>query len=201
MYPGKKQEPETGKRFPAMFSGKNPDDCDEEDKGHSCSIRQVEITIKDLPGYLHRLRSLSTEYGLHIILFNEEMMAGIAHVGMALSHAFRAVKSGTCISSSVEIEALLYAAGSRQVIDGAKFGLHEGVNRAYLCLCPDSEDVWNILSNEMHLSSDDWEVLGNIKKSRLISAFGVTAPELSVTGEDRLKDLVLERVALLDVNK
>jgi KEOPS complex subunit Cgi121 len=175
--------------------------CIPEDPGYSCSVRQVVLTINDIPGFLKRLKTLSTEYQSHIILFNEEMMAGKAHVDRALYHAFRAAASGTCISSSVEIEALLYAAGSRQVIEGAKFGIHEGVNRAYLCLCPESDRIWSILSDEMSVSSENWEIIDCSKKSQLMAAFNVTDKELAVTGDDRLKDLVIERVALLEVYK
>jgi KEOPS complex subunit Cgi121 len=175
--------------------------CITENPGHSCSVRQVVLTINDIPGFLQHLKNLSSEYRSHIILFNEEMMAGKAHVDRALYHAFRAAASGTCISSSVEIEALLYAAGSRQVIEGAKFGIHQGVNRAYLCLCPDSEEIWRILSGEIAVSSDDWEIIDSSKKSRLLEAFNVTDKELAVTGDDRLRDLVIERVALLEVYK
>jgi KEOPS complex subunit Cgi121 len=181
--------------------GKNTHFCEPEHIGHSCSIRQVVCIVDDISGLLHHLKDLSTEYGSHIILFNEEMMAGKAHVDSALYHAFRAAGSGSCISSSVEIEALLYAAGSRQVVDGAKFGIHQGVNRAYLCLCPDSEEIWRILSGEMTVSADDWEMIDSNKKSRLMAAFNVTDKELAVTGEDRLRDLVIERVALLEVYK
>ena len=199
MHPDKKPEPGA---CPSGWSfAMDRKFCCQEDCNITCSIRKVILTVTDVPGYLKRLRSLSTEYGSHIILFNEEMMAGIAHVETALIHAFRAVASGTCISSSVEIEALLYAAGSRQVIEGVKFGLHEGINRAYLCLCPEREIIWSILSKEATLSSDDWDVFDSAKLSRLISLFNVTPEELAVTGDARLTELVLERVALLDVYK
>src|SRR5271157_132835 len=117
-----------------------------------CSVRQVEFTITDLHSYLHHLRDLSARFGSHIICFNAEMVSGKAHVSMALSHAYRAEKKGTRISGSIEIEALLYAAGSRQIIDGAKFGLHEGMNRAYLCLCPEHAELSGILSDEMKIT-------------------------------------------------
>jgi KEOPS complex subunit Cgi121 len=169
--------------------------------GNACGIRQVAFTIYDISDFLGHLRTLSMDYGSHIILFDKEMMAGRGHVDTALSHAFRAMGSDTCISSSVEIEALLYAAGSRQVIEGARFGVHEGVNLAYLCLCPDNREVWNILSHDMKETSDDWEEIDRSKKFRLMSIFNVTMEELAVAGEDRLKDLVVERVALLDAYK
>jgi KEOPS complex subunit Cgi121 len=169
--------------------------------GHPCSIRQVEFTVSDIPDFLGHLRTLSTDCGSHIILFDKDMMAGRGHVDSALFHAFRAKGSDTCVSSSVEIEALLYAAGSRQVIEGTKFGIHEGINLAYLCLCPDNEEVWRTLSREMKETPDNWEEINEEKKSRLISIFNVTAEELAVAGESRLKDLVMERVALLDAYK
>ena len=174
---------------------------DSPETGHPCSIRQVVFTTNDIPGFLRRLRTISADFGSHIILFDKEMMAGRSHVNIALSHAFRAAGSNTCISSSVEIEALLYAAGSRQVIDGTRFGIHEGVNLAYLCLCPDNKEAWNILSHDMKETSDEWERIDAIKRSRLMSIFNITPEELRVAGEDRLKDLVMERVALLDAYK
>ena len=168
---------------------------------HPCSVRQVMFTIDNIPDFLRHLRALSNDHGSHIIIFDREMMAGRGHVNTALSHAFRALGSATCISSSVEIEALLYAAGSRQVIDGTKFGIHGGVNHAYLCLCPDNRQVWEILSRQMEEISEDWEGIDDSKRSRLMSAFNVTAEELAVTGVARLKELVMERVALLDAYK
>jgi tRNA threonylcarbamoyladenosine modification (KEOPS) complex Cgi121 subunit len=38
-------------------------------------------------------------------------------------------------------------------------------------------------------------------EKRLLDFFGLTDEELGAVGEDRLEYLVLERVALLDVNK
>jgi tRNA threonylcarbamoyladenosine modification (KEOPS) complex Cgi121 subunit len=39
------------------------------------------------------------------------------------------------------------------------------------------------------------------KAARLASLFGITPEELDAAGPDRLVDLVLERVALLEVSK
>ena len=179
----------------------NAGSCIPEFAVHPCSVRQVVFTVDNIPGFLRHLRALSDEHGSHIIIFDKEMMAGRGHVNTALSHAFRASGSATCISSSVEIEALLYAAGSRQVIDGTKFGIHDGVNQAYLCLCPDSQQVWETLSRQMKETYDDWEWIDDSKKLRLMSVFNITEEELAVTGVARLKELVMERVALLDAYK
>ena len=53
----------------------------------------------------------------------------------------------------------------------------------------------------MTTSSEDWEQITDEKLNVLISLFSITDEELTVTGRNRVKDLVLERVALLGINK
>jgi tRNA threonylcarbamoyladenosine modification (KEOPS) complex Cgi121 subunit len=53
----------------------------------------------------------------------------------------------------------------------------------------------------MTVSTGDWEQMTDDKIKVLNSVFGITNDEIAVTGKDRIKDLVLERVALLEVNK
>ena len=48
---------------------------------------------------------------------------------------------------------------------------------------------------------EDWSLMSEEKKSRLIQFFEVTSEELEVTGPDRLTDLICERCALLAVNR
>ena len=54
----------------------------------------------------------------------------------AVAQAARAFQEGTNISNTLEMEALLYAAGSRQCNIASSFGIHEGENRIYLCCSP-----------------------------------------------------------------
>ncbi|MEI7434266.1 MAG: KEOPS complex subunit Cgi121 [Methanomicrobiales archaeon] len=164
-------------------------------------IRQVSFQVRDTGSFLSWLRDLSNRNGVSIVCFNAELMAGHEHVISAMFHAKRAMKKGTCISSSFEIEALLYAAGSRQCQDAAKFGVHQGLNNCYLCIYPINPQVWSDLSPVMTISTDDWERMTDEKMTVLTSVFGITNDEIVVTGKDRIKDLVLERVALLEVNK
>jgi KEOPS complex subunit Cgi121 len=97
------------------------------------------------------------------------------------------------------MEALLYASGNRQCSAAERFGIHEGENRAYVCLCPPIEAALRDLSGIMEFVDEDWETLPGEKQVRLAEAFGITPGELAATGPGRLRDLVLERVALLEV--
>jgi KEOPS complex subunit Cgi121 len=164
-------------------------------------IRQVSFQVRDIGSFLSWLRAISTRNGVIIVCFNAELMAGQEHVTSAMLHANRAKNKGTCISSSFEIEALLYAAGSRQCQDAAKFGVHQGLNKCYLCIYPVNPLVWSELLTVMTVSTEDWEIMTDDKMKVITSAFSITNDEIAVTGKDRIKDLVLERVALLEVNK
>jgi KEOPS complex subunit Cgi121 len=164
-------------------------------------ISQVCFQVREIGGFLTWLRDVSNRNGVSIVCFNADLMAGKPHVISAMLHALRAMRNGTCISSSFEIEALLYASGSRQCQEGVKFGVRQGMNRCYLCVYPVNPQVWPELSGEMTFSSDDWEPITDEKMEVLVPLFGITNKEVEVTGKNRIRDLVLERVALLDVNK
>lgn len=166
---------------------------------NDCCIVQFEIEIDEPDRYLMKVRQIGSHYGVHIILFNAEMMAGMAHVCSALKHAFRAFDQGTAISNSPEMEALLYASGTRQCRSGLRFGIRPGKNRAYLCICPGERKVLDDLLEDGTVVHEDWSILSPEKAERLMDLFGITPEELDVSGRERLTDLILERVALLEV--
>ncbi len=160
----------------------------------------MRVTIEDLGGFLQRINCIAARAGTHIILFDASRMAGKAHVMAALHHAFRSLENDTMISARVEVEALLYAAGSRQIVEGIQFGVHAGENMAYLCLCPESREAWEELAPLFSPADDeDWESIDPEKAALLCSLFSITPRELEVCGIERLQDLVIERVALLEV--
>lgn len=164
-----------------------------------CGIRQVILEIDDVDRFLLILKSLGERTHTHIIIFNSEMMAGRKHVISALSHAIRADTGKRRISNRLEMEALLYASGSRQCINGMKFGVHAGTNRSYLCLCPWKEPAWSELSKISSPCSDDWDTISSEKARLLMDLFEITSVEVEVAGGiQKIRDLVLERVALLD---
>jgi len=167
-----------------------------------CSIHQVRISIPDRESFLWKIRKITESRRVHIILLDADRMAGRGHVQSALMHAFRAREKGWMISGRVEVEALLYAAGSRQIVQGAKFGIHEGENRVYLCICPDNRAAWEDLGGLCSpADNEDWETLSPEKITRLCELFSITPQELEVCGVERLPELVIERVALLEVSR
>jgi KEOPS complex subunit Cgi121 len=164
-----------------------------------CTIVQFRIVIDDPEEFLRNVRRIGQRFGVNIVFFNSEMMAGISHVCSALQHAIRAFHKGTAISNSLEMEALLYASGSRQCQTGMRFGLHPGINLTYLCICPGNEEALGELLKHGEIVRDNWEIISPEKMERLVDLFEISPKEMGITGESRITDIVIERVALLEI--
>jgi len=167
----------------------------------SCEIGVAEVTIRDRAALLGVLREVAGRYAARIVCFDAEKLAGRAHAEAALRHAHRSFAQGSAISNSFEMEALLYAAGTRQCSAAVSFGLHDGENHLYVCCCPAPEGIWRDLAVHMQFGGEPDECISKEKAARLATLFDITPEEIVATGEDRIRDLVLERVALLDVCK
>ena len=165
-------------------------------------IRAATCAIADRVAFLEAIRAVAEAYDVHIICFNADMLAGMQHARAALDHAVRSFESGNAISNTLEMETLLYAAGSRQCSIGASFGIHEGDNRLWVCCYPDPcEKVFAALRSILEfVPGDSWNRIDPERQERLMTLFDISSKELQTQGvESRFVDLVLERVALLDV--
>lgn len=163
-------------------------------------IRYGAVTIGDPAALLALVRQIAEETGTWIVLFDADRMAGRAHAKAALLHAARSWRRGDPIARTFEMEALLYAAGTRQTRIGRTFGLHEGENRCWIAVAPPNDRAWGRLADLIRFEPEPCGVEPE-GRQRLCDLFGVTAAELEVVGEERLHELVLERVALLDANR
>lgn len=165
-----------------------------------CDIREAFIEIPALPAFLETIKGISESTGTHIICFNADELAGRAHARKAVRHALRACQEGRAIAKTLEMETLLYAAGTRQCRVATDLGLHAGTNRCYVCLCPPSEAAVAALGAVLTWTEDDWEEIDEQKQRRLMERFGITPEELDAAG-GRIRSLVFERIALLEVNR
>jgi KEOPS complex subunit Cgi121 len=162
-------------------------------------IRQAIMTVYDRDATLRLIQEIGRHYSVNIICFNAEMLAGREHADAAIQHARRSIISLKPISNSFEMESLLFAAGSRQCSVAAAFGIHEGENKMFVCLYPNHEEAWKVLAHHMRFVLETWDEWPLQKVARLISLFGITQDELETVDHSHLKDLILERIALLEV--
>jgi KEOPS complex subunit Cgi121 len=163
-------------------------------------IRTARCTIRDRSSFLVNLQAIALAHSTHIICFNADMIAGRLHAQAAVSHAVRAFLEGVNISNTHEMEALLYAAGSRQCNIAASFGIHEGENKVFICCFPEQEEVWNALEYLFQFAGENWDLIVQEKRDQLMKSYAISSEELEAAGgDDRIVGLVLERVALLQV--
>ncbi len=167
--------------------------------GENYEIRRAKMTVNDRDGCLLMIQEIARQHSTHIVCFDADKLAGQEHADTAIRHAQRSILSAKPISNSFEMEALLFAAGSRQCSVAALFGIHEGDNNMFVCSYPAKEDIWMALSHHMHFVAESWDDWNTEKIARMISLFGITSDELETVGQERIKDLVLERIALLEV--
>lgn len=128
-----------------------------------------------------------------ILIANADMVFGMDHLRSALYHAKRAMIGGTNASDSLAMETMLYASGERQ-LNAAIKKMTVGDETA--------EIVVALLQGSLN-PMKGWTELPSIKeppsKERL-NRFGITDKEM-LTFEGRSEELVLEKVAAVDVLK
>jgi len=169
---------------------------------HVSDIRAARCTIQNVADFLGDLRKIAADCDTCIICFNADMMAGSVHALSAVRHAVRAFGAGENISNNLEMECLLYAAGSRQCSLAASFGIHEGENRLFICCYPPRPGIWRVLDPVFRFSQESRDGIDPEKKERLMKFFEISREEIDAAGGDhRIVDLVLERVALLQVTR
>jgi KEOPS complex subunit Cgi121 len=130
----------------------------------------------------------------HVLVARADMIFGMDHLRSALYHAERAIEDGTNSSESLAMETLLYASGERQLSTAIKKmsvgDQTEELVVAQLAGGPlEPDETWRELDDATGLTSD-----------RLMR-FGVTKEELLTIGERSPLELVLERVAAVDIMK
>ncbi len=164
-------------------------------------MRVLERTavVEDTDKYLTSLDNLRDEHGVIVQAFDARYVVSRLHVEEAVSKARRSFDRGENVADTVSMEVLLYAAGTRQIDVATRMGLRRGEHDAVFVVDGDGdkEEAADAVRG-MTYEADDF-VYGD--DERLLDFFGLTDEEVGAVGSDRLESLVLERVALLDVNK
>lgn len=160
-------------------------------------ILEGTILIKDAEEFLKKLRRKSNENNTVIQALDADKLAGEEHVRFAVEKAIRSFKTGTNIANEISKEIMLYAAGTRQIKKAIKLGIHKGENNIVIVAVGDDPD----LSGFDEIEKRPVLSYNVSKKGTLMDLFNITEDELEAVGVDRIPELVLERVALVDVIK
>ncbi len=131
-------------------------------------------------------------------IFDATVICGKEHIISAYKHAKRAFMQGKNISNSLEIEILLYVAAKRQINDAIEFaGAKNNGKYVFLFIGKSEKETKKFIKN-MELKVDNNLLKPTIKK---LKKFGITEKELKTVDKSMRSDLVLEKVAMLDLIK
>lgn len=182
----------------------------------NCKIIVGKVGISNVDDFLSLLKNIAHKYGVTIQAMDAELIAGQEHIKSAVKKAIRAVERKRSVTNELGLEVLLYAAGRRQIERALAMGVSvsEGEKRVAIVIVDASaraqreKDLGVVaeeVKREIGLQEDPISELEleyrNDKKEGIKKFFGITEDELKAVGEPKLKMLVLERVAMLDVLK
>lgn len=160
------------------------------------------LTVADLDELLETLDEIADSTQTTVQAFHADYVVSEAHLARALARADRAIARGENVARDRSVEILCYAAGRRQINRALEMGVREGENRVVLLVdsSADDETAEQEAIERLREHIDEGAVLGEYDEATVRSFFDIGDAELEAV-DGTLADLVLERVALLDVEK
>jgi KEOPS complex subunit Cgi121 len=155
------------------------------------------VFIDNVDEFLQKLKKLSKETDTTIAALDADKLAGEKHVRFAIEKAVRSFETRENIANDLAKEIMLYASGSRKITKAVKLGIHKGLNKVVLVAVGETPD----LSGFDEIKPEPLLAYDNSKKESIMETFGITNEEIQAAGEEKIPQLVIERVALLDVIK
>jgi len=130
-------------------------------------------------------------------LMRASMVFGRIHLESAIDHAIRSFEQGRNASSSLATETLLYASGTRQ-IDRAieKMGITEGDSE--VALVAFGEFSLGEFLGEADFKQNDSVLDGD---ASMLTEYGISEKEMASVPRSKVFELVLEKVAMVDLLK
>ena len=157
--------------------------------------------VDDVGAFVARIGDIAEESGTTVQVFDARYVVSRRHLERAVELADRAIDRGENAARDRAVEILCYAAGRRQIDQALTLGVEEG-RTPVVALVDGGDEDGDEAAAEAALVDllDPTETLGEYDEALTRRYFGVDDAELEVTA-GTLEDLVLERVALLDVEK
>lgn len=158
--------------------------------------------IEDIDLFLDKIQSYAQQNNVVIQAFDADLIYGKNHLISAVEHAKRAISQKNNTTNSLSMEILLYASGERQLkLAIPKMGVKKGeVNVAIIIITGQSlsENVVGKLLDCLLLDQDDKVLEGD---NDTLKKFGINKNALSTVSEGKYGDLILEKVAMVDIIK
>jgi len=160
-------------------------------------------SIRDVDKFLKQISIFAKDNNVVIQVFDANVIFGEKHLISAVEHAVRAIDRKTNTTNSLEMEILLYVSGERQLkLAIPKIGVKKGEVNIALIFFNKTRRFSDILIEEfleqLSLVRDDKVLDGNIET---LKKFGLNENEIKTVTKAKYGDLILEKVAMVDVIK
>ncbi len=157
--------------------------------GATGNISSVEEAMKKVKKFEEQCSSTTQ-------IFRADRIFGELHLRSAVEHAQRAFEQGRNRSRDLGTETLLYCAAERQIKNAIELlGITEEINEiAIIIIGEGSEDE---LLATLGLRRDDTVLEGE----KDFKFFGISDAEVRAVGKERITDLILERIALSELDR
>lgn len=155
------------------------------------------ILIGDTEEFLQKLKKISKNRNIVLQALDADKIAGEEHIKFAVEKAINSFQTGRNTANDLAKEIMLYAAGTRQINKAMRLGVHKGENNIALVAVGEDFDA----SEFSDITAKHVIQYNKSKNDALIEIFNITEKELEAAGDDKIPELVLERVALVDVIK
>lgn len=154
--------------------------------------------IPDKRELISAIRNLQLQYGCIVQALDADKVVSKKHLLFATEKAMSAFCQKRNIAKDAGMEIMRYASGERQIEKALDMGVSDRTERIALilaswgseCSWPDEGELTRLLEPDGLGCSCRYEAVKE--------AFNISSAELEAVGEDRIEDLVIERVALAD---
>ena len=161
------------------------------------------LNITDVTGFLNQLANLGSKYNITIQALNADLISGSRHLQSAINKALRSFSSLNNAANDPGMGIMIYASGRRQIERALALGIKEGKMRIAIVLTGENAVDEAAVKVESLLDTVDPAVIdySDAKKKGIIDFFDITTDEINAVGVEKIPELVLERIALIDVFK
>ena len=169
------------------------------------SIVGAEGEISNIEEFMDIIKMFSDRYNIVIQVFDADMIYSRNHILSSVLHALRAMEQNTNTTNSLSMEILLYASGERQLKHAIpKIGIKKGCSRIVLLALDISDKISDFskitsdILDSLHLSRNDSVLNGDLET---LIRFGVKQTEIDTIMKHKYEDIILEKIALVDIIK
>jgi len=167
------------------------------------NIFGAEGKISNIDLFLEKVNNFSKEKNIIVQSFDAEYIYDKNHLLSAYKHAKRAFENKTNTCNTLDMEILLYASGERQLkIAIPKMGVKKGDSSIVFVIEGGTENnlekIIDIFLKKLDLKRNDNLLKGDINT---LKNLGFKDSEIKTVSKDKYSDLVLEKVAMVDIIK